>query len=182
MRKRKEEKETTPVVLHKHSLWKRLKDIGAQTFPYPIVYEDGLVTRRQWYAIKRSGEYAKYKAFGIVFKGYILKLDSPDALMDHDTAAAYCQTEKFAGISGQLPPSELMQQIVENYNKLHYMLDVIGASRISDGDYLTSTPGGMEPSGEPLRYAWHFCYTLPSAPIPLLKEEKGKVLVVFKVK
>jgi len=173
---------SSSVVLHKLSLWKRVKTIFARTFPYAIVYEDGLVSKRQWYAIKRNGEYSEYKPFGILFMGYIIKLDTPETPMSSDAAAKFCQSQTFANKKGELPSSELMMQIIKHYGKLHYVLDVLGASRISNGYYLTSTPAGVTPSGEPMRYAWHFTYTLPNMPVSLLKEEEGKALVVFKVK
>lgn len=174
--------QTSSVVLHRHSLWKRLKTFWARTFPYPIVYEDGLVSKRQWYAIKRSGEHSEYKPFGILFKGCIIKLETPENPMSSDDAAKFCQSQTFAGKKGELPSCALMVQIIKHYGKLHYILDVLGASRISNGYYLTSTPAGITPSGEPMRYAWHFTYTLPNMPISLLKEEEGKALVVFPVK
>jgi len=176
------EEKSSSVVLHKLSLWKRVKTILAQTFPYAIVYEDGLVSKRQWYAIKRNGEYSEYKPFGILFMGYIIKFNTAEEPMTFDEAEAYCQAQEFAGKKGELPSSEFISQIIKHYGKLHYVLDVMGETRISNGYYLTSTPAGVTPSGEPMRYAWHFTYTLPNMPVSLLKEEEGKALVVFKVK
>lgn len=174
--------ETTTIVLHRLPLWKRLKTLGAKKFPYPIVYEDGLVSRRQWYAIKRSGEHSEHKPFGILFMGYIIKLDTPEEPMSSDDAAKFCQSQEFAGKKGELPSNTFMVQVIKHYGKLHYILDVLGSSRISNGYYLTSTPAGLTPSGEPMRYAWFFTYTLPKMPISLLKEEEGKALVLFPVK
>ena len=176
------EKDLSSVVLHKNSLWKRLKNLTAQSLPYPIVYEDGLISKRQWYAIKRSGDLSEYKPFGILFKGYIIKLESPTTPMPYDIAEKYCQEQTFAGKKGELPSNTFMEQIIKHYSKINYLLDVLNEARISNGYYLTSTPAGLAPSKEPLRYAWYFTYTLPNMPISLLKEEEGKALVVFPVK
>lgn len=170
------------VRLHKPSLWKRVTTLFAQSFPYPVVYEDGLVSKRQWYAIKRNGNLSEYKPFGILFMGYIIKFNTAEEPMTFDEAEAYCQAQEFAGKKGELPSSEFISQIIKHYGKLHYVLDVMGETRISNGYYLTSTPAGLAPSKEPLRYAWYFTYTLPNMPISLLKEEEGKALVVFPVK
>lgn len=147
--------------------------------PYPIVYEDGLVSSRYRDVIRRTKGKNTPAPFGFLFKGYIIKFNTPQQKFTHLDAKKYCQSQTFAGKTGELPSNELMKEIVKYYGKIHYILDVLNASHISNGFYWTSEPAGSFKNG-PQYYAWQFTYALPQRPTILLNEEESKALVIFK--
>lgn len=174
-----EQTNASKVRLHKHPLWVRLNSIRANKLPYPVVYEDGLISSRMRDVIRRTGGKNAPAPYGFLFKGYIIKFNPSQQKFSHPEAKKYCQNYTFAGKTGTLPTSELMRHIVQNNGKIRYILDIVAASYISNGFYWTSDSAG--PAGQDLQYyAWHFTYTLPQGPSILLGEEDGKALVVFK--
>ncbi len=72
-------------------LWGVFKSKSGEMYAYPVVYEDGLVSR--WKSAKKER-----KAWGILFKRYIISIRPAEKEMTIAQIEDYCQQHTFAGM------------------------------------------------------------------------------------
>lgn len=87
-------------------------------YAYPIVYEDGLVSRLRSSAKGR-------KAWGYLINGYIVAISRPER-MTYSEAREYCNKMTFAGMPCVIPPRGILKKIIVNLPIVNNLISELG--------------------------------------------------------
>lgn len=90
-------------------------------YPYPVVYEDGLISR---FKSASSGR----KVWGFCCKGYIISINPAPEEMSPREAKEYCQNNIFAGQKYRLVPRAVMRNIFNNSLIINELLENLGGT------------------------------------------------------
>ena len=118
-------------VLYSYSFWKKfLFLIREQTFTYPVVYTDGLISCR-------VADSKTHQAWGILINNFILYLHEPPIDSFEHIQNSY-QNMVFAGQNISIINAETLNKIKNNYRNLNQQIRQLNGDEIN-GDWYRSS-------------------------------------------
>lgn len=99
--------------------WYLVCNSRSEMYPYPIAYEDGLISRLKSAADGRT-------AWGIVFKGYIISLRPAEKEMTVSEIENYCKANTFAGRPYCVVKGNVMIKFMRNIITINRIIKELG--------------------------------------------------------
>ena len=121
------------------------------TFPYPVAYTDGVVSRLK---SKMQGR----TPWGIVIKGYIVSINLPEQKMEPFEAEQYCKDIVFSGMMCQILPRGVLIIMMKNLERINQMMITLGKKPFEAIWYMAENDNWLDPS---LGYDPHFAGVHP---------------------
>lgn len=109
------------VLLHFDESYWIFKRFFRECYEFPVVYEDGLISRYK----KNAG---KKKAWGFIVGSCIVAIHPAVEEMTPAKANDYCKTLRFAGRLGCLPPESVLNKVKRNVFAVNEMLTQLGGT------------------------------------------------------
>ena len=100
----------------------------AHSFPYKVVYTDGFISEDKRHLQDRT-------PFGIIIKGFILRIDAPDEEMTTTEALPLLLNEEFAGYKAFLPTYDLLCYLQRHLSSINRELKELGGTELVGGWY-----------------------------------------------
>lgn len=130
---------TQSAVLHTNSLWKRIGTLlWKKKFDFPVVYYDGLISRRQ-------DDIKDRNPWGIKIGNFILHLYEPPKLTFSD-AEKYAAKQAFAGRKPEVLTYKALTAVKNNLKKVNWLLERLGGDPLQKDWYRSATIGKNTPN------------------------------------
>lgn len=104
----------------------------AHSYPYSVVYTDGLISQDKNDGIGRV-------PFGIVVKGIIIRIDAPKEKMTLLEASKLLEEDCFAELKAYLPTFKALKHIRSNLSTINNLIKQLGGTEFVGGWYASCT-------------------------------------------
>ena len=104
----------------------------AHSYPYSVVYTDGLISQDKNDGIGRV-------PLGIIVKGIIIRIDAPKEKMTLLEASKLLEEECFAELKAYLPTFKALKHIRSNLSTINNLIKQLGGTEFVGGWYASCT-------------------------------------------
>ncbi len=104
----------------------------AHSYPYSVVYTDGLISQDKKDGIDRV-------PFGIVVKDIIIRIDAPKEKMTLLEAGNLLEENSFAELKAYLPTFKALKHIRSNLSTINNLIKQLGGTEFFGGRYASCT-------------------------------------------
>lgn len=131
-------------------IWYFIHYNSSKMYRYPIAYEDGLISRLKSASNGR-------KAWGIVFKDYIISIHPAEKEMTPPQIEDYCKEHTFAGLPYCVVNGNVMKKVMRRLPSFNHIIKELGGVPFEAKWYVVKNNEYVAPNGvySPTYYALH---------------------------